>query len=190
MNHLSDSQLNEYLDDALHPATRQEVEAHLKICENCQARLEELELVFSSLETLEETILSHDLAPRILAGLPHKMDRTWTPAFAAQLGAVLGALLWLSWQISRTLVVPGFPTFQIPQLTLPEIVFRLPAFNPLQLLFGFQWAIPHFALSLPKFPRLPFSASRTEIALIGIAALLIWLGSNVALLYNQMEHKR
>ena len=189
MNHLSDSQLNEYLDSALTLSARQEVEAHLNSCRDCRARLEELEFIFSNLDALEEAMLPHDLASRVLAGLPPQTDWSRTPAFAAQLGVALGACLWLSWQISRTFEVPRFPAFQIPRLTLPEIVFWLPAFNLPQLLSGFQWTIPHFAFSLPKFPRLPFSASGTEIVLIGIAAFLVWLGSNAALLHNQTERR-
>ena len=43
MNHLTEFQLNEYLDGLLDPATQTAVEAHLTACNTCQAALNDLQ---------------------------------------------------------------------------------------------------------------------------------------------------
>ncbi len=60
MNHLSDFQLNEYLDHILDESTRCALELHLEACPDCSARLQELQLVSVHLANLHEAQLSHD----------------------------------------------------------------------------------------------------------------------------------
>ena len=79
MNHLSDSQLNEYLDGSLTEEARLAAGTHLESCADCRARLDELQFVFNCLSTLLEVQISHDLTPGILSQLPQKQSRVWTP---------------------------------------------------------------------------------------------------------------
>jgi len=65
--HLDEALLNEYLDQALAPSARTEVEAHLAHCPDCSARLMELRTLFADLEALPNLPLERDLAPGVLA---------------------------------------------------------------------------------------------------------------------------
>src|SRR5688572_17009003 len=67
--HLDDVLLNEYLDAALAPATRTEVETHLAHCPDCAARLMDLRALFADLEALPDLRLERDLTPTVLAVL-------------------------------------------------------------------------------------------------------------------------
>src|SRR5437867_695761 len=65
--HLEDTLLNEYLDEALEPSARTEVETHLAHCADCASRLMELRMLFADLESLPDLRLARDLAPGVLA---------------------------------------------------------------------------------------------------------------------------
>ena len=109
MNHLSDSQLNEYLDGTLTENARRAVSAHLESCISCRTRLKEFQFVFDRLAELPEVRSSHDLTPGILMRLPQKRSRLWTPLFAVQFGVVLGMLVWFSSEAARIITPPLIP---------------------------------------------------------------------------------
>ncbi|RME90040.1 MAG: hypothetical protein D6770_03280 [Anaerolineae bacterium] len=150
MKHISDFTLNEYLDEALPPAARREVETHLSACPTCQERLDDLRFVFATLERLPELPLQHDLAPAILAHLP---SRQATPSFtllqASQWGLVIGVALWFGTSLARIVQIPTIPAFSffipslIPQLALhPPMppTFQLPpSFIPLLIASFLLW---------------------------------------------------
>ena len=69
MNHLSDEILNEYLDDALPPDTRAEVESHLRDCADCELRLDRLADLFFELSALPEAGLTRDLSADVVRTL-------------------------------------------------------------------------------------------------------------------------
>jgi len=52
MNHLSESQLNEYLDGLTEAPALAPIEAHLRDCMDCLARLAVLQSVFQALAAL------------------------------------------------------------------------------------------------------------------------------------------
>ncbi len=56
--HLTDDQLNEYLDEAT--TERAQIEAHLSSCDECAARLSTLQNVFTELDSLPELELTRD----------------------------------------------------------------------------------------------------------------------------------
>lgn len=190
MNHLSDSQLNEYLDHALTAAEARQVEAHLHTCRDCQIRMTDLQHLFSRLMDLEEVPLPRDLAALVLNKLPHQTKSAWTPALAAQLGAVLGVLAWLSWQIAGRVQFPNFRVLQIPPWTFPAMESLVPAVNLSEVPVRISLTLPQLTLSLPNLPALPIAASAAEITAIGIASLLIWLAGNVILLRGRTENGR
>ena len=82
MNYLSDFQLNEYLDNIPDPSTRRAAEAHLIDCDECRARLDEIQSVFSTLKSLPDVKLSHDLSTSIASRLPQRREPVLTPIFA------------------------------------------------------------------------------------------------------------
>ncbi len=119
MNHLSDFQLNEYLDNILDPSTCRAAEAHLIDCDECRARLDEIQSVFSTLKSLPDVKLSQDLSTSIASRLPKRREPVLTPIFAAQLGAALGMALFIAIEIAQSLRIPA------SQISLPEFQFTI-----------------------------------------------------------------
>jgi anti-sigma factor RsiW len=66
MNHLTTEALNLYLDDALDARERAAADAHLAMCEVCQAELSALRQLFATIEALPLDPLPADLTARVL----------------------------------------------------------------------------------------------------------------------------
>jgi len=180
MNHLTDFQLNEYLDNTLDTSTRREVDAHLQTCEDCSAHLVELKDVFTILKTLPEVKLRRDLSSAILARLPQKQTRLWTSSLAAQLGAALGVFIWFSMQVAN-FIIPIISAFRFPQFTMPSFQFTVPDFQFSNLYSLFS--IPKF--QLPPFDFPTFQLSTFNLAFIAISIFLLWLVGNLSLLHDR-----
>lgn len=179
MTHLTDSQLNEYLDHALTASVRDEAGAHLRSCAECRARLDEIQFVFTSLAELPEARIAYDLSAAVLSRLPQKQSRVWDPFFPAQLGAALGALLWLSTQITK-FIPTDFSALHFPQFTIPTLQF--PA---LYSLFSNLYSLlysPLPALNLPTFQLSTF-----QLAITSISVFALWVIGNATLLRNRPE---
>ena len=86
--HLTDDQLNEYLDEAT--TERVQIEAHLFSCDECAARFSTLQNVFTELDSLPELELTRDLAAPFTQAL---LD--WSGGSLGPGGAVLVAGLTL-----------------------------------------------------------------------------------------------
>lgn len=77
MNHPTDRALHDYLDDALTPAARAAVEAHLADCDVCEAEVTALRMVTGELATLPDNVPPpYDLWPAIEARLTPRTRRT------------------------------------------------------------------------------------------------------------------
>jgi hypothetical protein len=210
MNHFNDSQLNEYLDHALPAGMVRIMDDHFKSCDSCRTRLDELQLVFNRLEDLPEVRIPHDLAPNILSRLPQKNTRLWTPVFAAQVGAALGIILWLSSQTVRLIKLPVLPGFRFPQFTLSEVstsfltldlhsltinfLFKVPE---IQFLTGFpiaslpyQFTLFHIPFWLNRLPEWHLPFSNYSMPVIIISSLLLWLFGNAILLRESLGVKK
>jgi len=192
MNHLSDFQLNEYLDHILDESTRRALESHLETCPDCRARLEELQLVSAHLANLHEVKLSHDLTTSVMAHLPQEEPRTWKLFFAAQLGAALGALLFILFELAQAVHLPPASTFHSP---IPKIRFAIPNFQ-LSTLYSLFAIIHPFSLfpyslfHLPQLPTFQFPFSNIQIFVIVLFTLLLWLIGNVILLREHSEVRK
>ena len=81
--HLTDQELNEYLDNET--VNRAEIEMHLDSCDECAARLSTLQALFADLDSLPEVTLSRDLAARFR--LPEPDSTTPTLAHADSISA-------------------------------------------------------------------------------------------------------
>jgi Putative zinc-finger len=189
MNHLSDFQLNEYLDHILDESTRRALELHLEACPDCSARLQELQLVSVHLANLHEAQLSHDLTKSVIAHLPQEQPRTWTLFFAAQLGAALGALLFISLELAQAVHLPPASTFRS---LIPEIRFSIPSFqlSTLYSLFAIIHPFSPFPSSLFYLPQLPtfqFPFSNGQIFVIALFTLLLGFTGNAILLREHSE---
>jgi|SRR5271157_873020 len=199
MNHITDFQLNEYLDHALDEAIQGQCDLHLSSCVECRARLEELKGLYSNLADLREVELSRDLTSSVLAHLPRFRSNLWTRTFAAQLGAALGMALFIAVEITQTIHVPPLPTFQfsipefrftIPNLpsSIPESLF--PIFRSLFSISRFSFPTLSASLYIPQLPefRIPLSSLQTSI--IVIFTLLLGLIGNAILLCERSEVRK
>lgn len=66
MDHLTEEQLNEYVDHLLSGAEAEAVERHLLGCAACQEKVGEIQQVFTALADLPEVAFQKDLAIRVL----------------------------------------------------------------------------------------------------------------------------
>ena len=182
MNHLTDEQLNEYLDNVLEPAARTDAHRHIESCPGCQARLDEIQAVTAMLAGLPEIPLTHDLSKNVLLRLPQKSGRIWTRALAAELGGALGMLLWLSAEMSKPvaalLLTLALPKISLPAIHFPEYALKLPSFNV-------PTAIPRLQVTLPPLPlpvlNLPAFDPRLVVP-VAILVFLLWIVGNNMLL--------
>lgn len=174
--HLTDEQLNEYLDHEA--ADRAQVEMHLATCSDCSARLSALQALFSEIESLPELALSPDFSIEYKPSQPIQLPPSLTltmivqAAFAAA-GIVLGAPFAIRFASSYT-----------PEVSAPSLVDVL-----LQL--QNQWRIWLDVLStfqLPAIPEIPV-VNVSNLIMIGIVigVSLLWLVGNGLLLRNQMK---
>lgn len=188
MNHLTDFQLNEYLDNAIDETMKHKFDSHLQSCAECLARLEELQLVFFELAELHEIELPGDLTPSIMEHLPQKQHRIWTPFFAAQLGAVLGVFLWFSEQAAKSieLVNFNFPQFKVPTFQFSMPTFRFPNFYSLFTILHSPSSILHFSTFNLQLVNLPtFQLSSFNLIFISAIIFILWLVGNLSLLCNR-----
>ena len=91
--HLTNEQLNEYLDNA--STERAFIESHLDSCDECAARLSTLQVLFGDLDSLPEVTLSRDIAARFRPrpSLPAQLPRWLTLTASLQAAAALVALI-------------------------------------------------------------------------------------------------
>ncbi|NOH01649.1 MAG: hypothetical protein HND47_06650 [Chloroflexi bacterium] len=175
-DHISDVQLNEYLDNE--SADRAEIETHLDSCDECAARLSALQALFTDLDSLPEVTLSTNLAARFTSDrkLVPQLPRWLTLTASLQAAAALVALI---------VAIPFF------SIMLPKI--EAPSFT--ELLFELQsiWASWLDALSNYQLPNYQFTDLPTypvELSTLFIALAIVsifWIFGNGLLLRNQTK---
>ena len=179
MNHLTEFQLNEYLDGLLDPATQTAVEAHLTACNTCQAALNDLQTVFLMLDEVDEVALTTDLSARVQAEWQTQTQPESTvwlrPLLFLQSAGAIGMVVWL-WRViwgwltgMETAVTATFSALQPVQLNLWSRVL--------------EWettVIQQFQLVRPTIDL----AAGQWALLIGLA-LIAWLAGNKFLLTNE-----
>ena len=172
--HLTDEQLNEYLDEAT--TARTHIEAHLSSCDECAARLSTLQNLFTELDSLPELALTRNLAApfTLRPSLPAQLPKFLTLTAFLQAAVALAALI---------IAVPFVSTL------LPQI--KLPSFTKLFFQLQTQWTVWLDQLSnlnLPTFQpvNLPtFEMSSLLFILAGVSVL--WVLGNGLLLRNQVK---
>jgi anti-sigma factor RsiW len=176
--HLTDEQLNEYLDGEI--KDRANVEVHLSACGDCAARLTALQALFVEIMSLPELALSHNLAAPITrrlsrgVALPRSLRLTVIlQATAAIIAIILAAPFVLQW-------------FSPYLASLPA-----PSFLDLFLQMQSQWASWLDMLSqfqppaMPEIPVMDVSSLFMILTIIGVS--LLWLIGNGLLLRNQVK---
>ena len=167
MNHLSESLLNEFVDNELTQETRVAVEAHVAECPECRVRVDELRGLFMELKQLADEVPARDLSTLALTSRPGLWLRL---VLAVQAGLALGVLITIfryTW---------GFIATLLGGLHVGEGLSR-----PILL------ALPAVQLSLPKLPAYePLIPLPILVVILVIVVAFWWIG-NIRLLRNGNE---
>lgn len=178
-DHISDVQLNEYLDgESMEHAS---IEAHLSSCGECAARLTALRALFAEIESLPELELSRDLAARFTSTqipLP-QLPRWLTLTAVLQAGLAVIAII-LAAPFAAQLLEPYSQLVAIP--TLSEV--------SLDLRSNFTaWMGSFGPVSLPEIPRdifsLPAGITPGILAVSVMGMMLAWALGNWWLLHRK-----
>lgn len=172
--HLTDEELNEYLDNEIQDRAR--FELHLSSCEECAARLTALKTLFAELDSLPELTLSRDLAapftpsPSLPAQLPRSLALTVTLQAAIALIAII--------------IAAPFLTNLLPAIQTPSLTDAL-----LQLQSQWTaWPDTFSQIQIPPLPEIPIiELSGLAITLTLTGASMLWLVGNGLLLRNQIK---
>jgi anti-sigma factor RsiW len=176
--HLTDEQLNEYLDNETND--RIQIELHLSSCAECAARLTALQSLFSEIESLSDLDLSAEFAFRFVPDTSPsvQLPRSLTLALTLQtMLAVVGIII----------VAPFVMQFLSPYVS----GIAAPPFAALFLQLQNQWVTWLDLLAtfppprIPPFPGLELSSLFLMLTLIGV--FLLWLIGNGLLLRNQTK---
>jgi hypothetical protein len=192
--HLTDEQLNEYLDGEI--PDRRQIELHLSACANCAARLTALQALFDEIESLPEIALSRDL---------REVSPTWRHGDTSLWGTAPTTR-----RLSQDIALPGSLRLTVILQAAAAIIALIVAAP-----FVMQWISPYLssvqALSLvdlflqmqsqwtiwldmlsqiqpPVMPEIPVTdVSTLYMVLATIGVSLLWLIGNGLLLRNQMK---
>jgi anti-sigma factor RsiW len=171
--HLTDDQLNEYLD---HETTeRAQMESHLASCDECAARLSALQNLFAEIESLPELALTRPLAMPFTStrSLPARLPR-WLP-LTMVLQAVIAAAGLVA---SAPFVIQLLPAIEVPSLSTMFIQLQT------------QWTAWLGMLSQFHMPAIPtFSFELSSLYLMSALAFvsMLWLVGNGLLLRDQIK---
>ena len=169
--HLTDDQLNEYLDDETNE--RAQIELHLSSCDECAARLTALQSLFAEIESLPELELTRSFAARFTptGQLPPQLPRWLTLTATLQAAIALIALI-----VAAPFVANLLPHIETPSFT--NLVIQLQA----------QWANFFITITNYQLPRLPaIQIPSLLLSLTLVGASLLWLVGNGLLLRKQIR---
>ena len=174
--HLTDEQLNEYLDGETND--RAQMESHFAACSDCSARLAVLQTLFSDIGSLPELQVAPDFAVEYKLSQPIQLPRS------LRLTVILQAALTLIGIVIAMPFVAQFPSFDIPDLSIPTVVDLF-----VQLQNQWRAALDMLStLQIPTMPEIPVvDVSNLFAMLIVIGVSLLWLVGNGLLLRNQVK---
>jgi hypothetical protein len=175
--HLTDEQLNEYLDHETNE--RAPMEAHLALCADCARRMRELEVLFSEIGSLPELAISPEFSTHFT---PNRSEWVVLPP-SLTLAMLLEAVLAVVAIIVAAPFVAELVRFYLPGLSAPSPV---DLFLPIQTVWT-AWldTLSTFSFPVPEIPRVNVSSLFMMLTVIG--ASLLWLIGNGLLLRNQMK---
>ena len=177
--HLTDEQLNEYLDDE--STERVLIETHLSSCGECAARLTALQNLFAEIESLPELELTHSIAARFTPtpSLPPQLPRWLTLTATLQAVLALIAIVFAA-PFAAQLLEPYSQMVAVPSFT--DVLLEL------QLNFTL-WMQSFQTVSLPELPSnvfaLPAEITPSILLLSVIGMLLAWALGNWWLLHRK-----
>ena len=172
--HLTDDQLNEYLDEAT--TERAVIESHLDSCDECAARLSTLQNLFTELDSIPELALTKSLAAPF----------TLRPSLPAQLPKFLTLTAFLQAAVALAALIVAIP---FVSALLPQI--ETPSFTKLFFQIQSQWTVwldQLSTLNLPTFQPINLPTLEISSLLFTLAGVsVLWILVNGLLLRNQMK---
>ncbi len=171
--HLSEEQLNEYLDNET--TERAQIQAHLSSCDECAARLSTLQNLFTEIESLSELALTHNLAVpfTLRPSLPARLPR-WLPLTVT----LQAAIAVIAFVVAAPFVIQLVPAIEMPSLGNVFIQLQTQWISWLDMLSQFQ---------MPVIPTFSFEISSIYLfSALGFVSML-WLIGNGLLLRNQIR---
>lgn len=175
--HLSDEQLNEYLDREADD--RAEIELHLASCAECAARLAALRTLFDEIESLPELPLSADFTVHLASPVPPaSLPRSLTLTVVLQVALVIVALIAAAPFVMQA-ILPYISAFPVPSLVDIVLGLQVQASAWLDTLSTIR------ILSLPEIPIVEISGLFTLVAII--SSSLLWIVGNGLLLRGQIK---
>ena len=172
-DHLTEVQLNEYLDEA--STERAQIESHLSSCGECAARLTTLQNLFAEIESLPELALTRSLAAPFTrtSSLPTQLP-TWLP-LTVTLQAVVALV---SFIVAAPFVIQLLPNIETPSLSSVFIQLQTQWTSWLDMLSQFQ---------VPTIPTFSFELSSLYLMTSLVVVSMLWLVGNGLLLRNQIK---
>jgi len=170
--HLTDEQLNEYLDNETMEGAL--IEAHLSSCGECVARLTALQALFEEIESLPELELTHSLAARftLTSKLFPQFPRWLTLTAILQAAFAVITIIFSAPYVASS-IEPYSQLFALPTLTDVWLDIQL----------GFTaWIQSLGSISLPEIPSnvftLPSEITPGILALSVMGMFVIWMFGN------------
>ncbi len=170
--HLTDDQLNEYLDNE--SSERTQIESHLAECVECAARLNHFKALFDEIESLPELELTRSIADSFTrpANLPVPMPR-WLTLTATLQAALALIAIFFAVPILSQYVTPVLQAVSVPSLT--DVLMDIQ-------MYVVMWMRAVQAFQLPTIPTpsftLPEELSPTMLSISLPGIFLVWLIGN------------
>ncbi len=171
--HVTDTQLNEYLDEATHEHAQ--IESHLSSCDECAARLSTLQKLFAELDSLPEVELTRNLAApfTLRSSLPAKLPTFLTLTVTLQAVIALVAII-----VVAPFVIQLLPAIEMPSLGNVFIQLQTQWTTWLDMLSQIQ---------IPALPTFSFELSSLYLMTALVVVSMLWLVGNGLLLRNQIK---
>jgi hypothetical protein len=172
--HLTDEQLNEYLDNETNE--REQIELHLHSCNECNARFSDLQNLFLELDSLPDLQLTRDLSTRFIyaGGLIQSPPRWLMPTVFAQAALALIALI-----ISIPFIIALIPQIDFNSFISP--------FFEIQSLWN-SWLDSLSTFQFPTILQFLIPVLEMSSLLLALAGIFIlWIVGNGILLRNQIR---
>jgi anti-sigma factor RsiW len=179
MNHLTEIQINEYLDAILDADARRQADAHLAACPGCRGKLDELRNLFAALESVPDQALARDLTPGVLRRLNDRGERSpWRVILPAQAALAFVLLVWLlaALPVSPISWLHAIGDFDPGRLTRP---------------LAEAWAaVNAWQAALPARTAPSFQPGAAVWAALGLAGLAFVMGNLLFLRGNGKEARK
>jgi anti-sigma factor RsiW len=171
--HLTEEQLNEYLDGATQEQVQ--IESHLSACAECAGRLTTFQKLFAEIESLPELALTRSLAAPFtsIRSLPAQLP-SWLPLTMA-LQAVVAVIAFIA---AAPFVIQLIPAVQMPSLSTAMIQLQTQWTTWLDVLSQFH---------APSMPAFSFELSSLYLLSALVVVSMLWLVGNGLLLRNQIK---